>query len=196
MTRILCSTVFPALLFASLGCTVDFEDHVFDDDALEKEKGEGSGGTEVLSECEAFCADSATICPFGGKLGYASELECLTLCDDYSDEEMECRIVHLRFADEDPEGHCKHTLEDGGGICPDARPSPCDTFCEDSATICPFGEVTGYADAEECLSLCKGYSAEELECRLVHLVFADEDRPVHCPHTLEDGGGSCPDATR
>jgi hypothetical protein len=185
-----------ALPLGSLSCSVDFDDYVFDDDALEREQGGGTGGTQEVSECENFCQDSPATCPFGTNLGYASEAACLSLCAGYSAEQLECRIVHLRFAGDDPEVHCAHTLEDGGGTCPDARPAPCETFCLDSASTCPFGSANGYTDAEECRNLCEGYSAAELECRLVHLVFAEDDADGHCKHTLEDGGGVCPDATR
>jgi hypothetical protein len=196
MKQVLLTTTLLTLLLGALGCAVDFEDYVFDDDALEQVQGEGTGGTEAASECETFCQDSPDTCPFGTNLGYTSEAVCLSLCEGYSDEELECRIVHLRFAGDDPDVHCPHTLEDGGGTCPDARPDQCETFCLDSAITCPFGQENGYLDAEECSSLCAGYSPEELECRLVHLVFAEDDQATHCKHTLEDGGGVCPDSTQ
>jgi hypothetical protein len=42
------------------------------------------------------------------------------MCGDYTDDQKECRIVHLAFAEDDPDAHCPHTLPEGGGVCADA----------------------------------------------------------------------------
>lgn len=204
-----------AFLGGSAACSVDFEDYVFDDEALEEAQGDGdgdgdtggtsgdgdgdgdgSGGRGILSECELFCGDSAVVCPFGGEDGYATPLECLNLCQGYSDDELDCRVEHIGLAETNPVTHCPHTLEDGGGVCPDASPTECELFCGDSAVTCPFGGVDGYASESECLSLCDGYSEEQRTCRIEHIGLAESNPRTHCPHTLEDGGGVCPDATR
>jgi hypothetical protein len=204
-------------LLGAAACSVDLDDFVYDDELLEEAQGDGdgdgdtggsngdgdgdgdgdgSGGRVALSECELFCADSAVVCPFGGEDGYASVLECVTLCGGYSEGELSCRVEHIGLAETNPVTHCPHTLEDGGGVCPDARPTECELFCADSAVACPFGGANGYASESECLNLCDGYSEAEMSCRVEHIGLAETNPITHCPHTLEDGGGVCPDATR
>lgn len=71
----------------------------------------------------------------------------------------------------------------------------CPQFCADSAVVCPFGAELGYADEDQCTSACATFDSTALECRLVELGKAEGDPEQHCPATLMDGGGICPDAT-
>jgi hypothetical protein len=129
-------------------------------------------------------------------LGYENATQCLELCEDYSNAQLECRVVHLNFAREDAATHCAHTLLNGAGVCEDATPDPCATFCADSEEICPFGEAPSYENLEQCQELCGEFTESQLDCRVVHLAFAEEGSPeTHCPHTWLDGGGTCEDAT-
>ncbi len=184
------------------GCAVDLDDFVYDDDEFEQAKaglGGGSGdGNEPSEFCLQLCEDSAEFCPFGSNLGYDSKEDCETSCAGYDAAALECRLVELTQAEDDPVDHCPATLLDGGGICPDQTPDPCTAFCNTSAEICPFGTELGYESETDCLELCATFSSENLRCREVHLGFAAEsaDAPLtHCPHTLLDGGGQCEDAT-
>lgn len=179
---------------ASSGCSVDFDGLNYDDTAFEAEKAkeETDGGDGDASQfCLDFCDDAGTFCGFGTELGYDDATDCLKECAEYSDEELECRLVEVRAAEDDPATHCPNTLADGGENCAQTLADLCEEFCGDSATICPFGSL-GYASEQQCLDVCGRLPEASLGCRITHLGFArDIDAAVHCPHTLADGGGKC-----
>lgn len=70
----------------------------------------------------------------------------------------------------------------------------CIKFCDDQEEICGFDQEFRYASKDDCLMLCSGYFENELSCRIEHLEFAIDGPVTHCPHTIEDGGNTCPDA--
>ena len=207
--------LFVCLLVA--GCSVNFDGFVYDDEALKDElddgdgsggrvngdgDGDGSGGGENgdgdgdTGFCATFCKDSAQFCEFGSELGYESAAECRSACASFDTTALECRLVELAKAEDDPDTHCPATLVDGAGICPDAAPDACAEFCAELGLTCAFGSELGYASLAECTELCADFDKNALDCRVIHLGFAQQGDPeTHCLHTLLDGGGVCPDAT-
>jgi len=178
------------LLVLSLAgaCSVNFDGLSYE--ATSGDSGNGGAGENVF--CLDFCDDAEEFCPFDTELGYDDRDTCLEQCDGYTDEQLECRLVEMSGAEEDPDTHCPSTLPAGGEACPDATPDPCTEFCDDSATICPFGSDAGYASNEDCLSVCARLPEKSFTCRVVHLRYALEiNATTHCPHTVEDGGGVC-----
>lgn len=182
-------TLFTSALLLTLtlgnACTVNFDGLSYDGDT-------GNGGTGESQFCLDFCDDAEDFCGFDTELGYDDRDTCLADCAGYADDQLECRLVEMSGAETDPETHCPGTLLDGGEACPDATPDPCASFCADSATICPFGSDAGYPSQDNCLSVCARLPQQSLNCRVVHLGYArDIDAQKHCPHTTEDGGGTC-----
>ncbi len=189
-------------------CSVDFDGFVYNDDQFKDAQdnlggspgdgdtggdGDTDTGDEPSSFCLQLCDDSEELCPYGTDLGYKDRNECLSVCKGLPVSALECRLVELLSADEDPETHCPATLEDGGGVC--EALDPCYGFCNDASEICRFGEEGGYADEADCLDSCSQYDEKQLKCRITHLGFAADkdgkDAKTHCPHTLLDGGGVC-----
>lgn len=91
----------------------------------------------------------------------------------------------------------KKLAEEEGGDGDKASPVAsveCVQFCDDQEEICGFEEERRYESKNDCLTLCAGYFESELSCRITHLDFARDGAATHCPHTIEDGGNTCPDA--
>lgn len=171
-----------------------------DGDTGDGDMGDGTGGGEAnpnQTACEDFCETSETTCPFGQPAGYPNADECLRACLEYPIDALECRVFQQSLINASNAAQkCPETLPEGGTECADARPSPCNNFCSGQAITCPFGQVGSYASRTECLNFCEGYDEEQRKCRQTHLNFAVTGDPkAHCPHTLPDGGGQCPDAT-
>lgn len=81
-----------------------------------------------------------------------------------------------------------------GDKAPPVASEECVQFCNDQEEICGFEEELRYESKSDCLTLCAGYFEEELECRIDHVDFARDSPGTHCPHTIEDGGNTCPNA--
>jgi hypothetical protein len=91
-----------------------------------------------------------------------------------------------------------HAGQNGGNVCVDEPPSPCDRFCANVVESCT-GDYQVYDNAEACLSACSEFSqdgnfgdasGDTIQCRDRHAQLAFND-PVLCLGAAVDGGGVC-----
>ena len=79
--------------------------------------GEGSESSSggVNQACVDFCSDFLDTCSnfddYNGMDG------CLMTCDAFDQAELDCRVMHVGLAQDDPDTHCPHASRDGGGVC-------------------------------------------------------------------------------
>ncbi len=183
------------VLLSVSACSVDLDGFVYDDDKLAEAQGEGDDDPIVSQECIDFCDGAEEICGFGTSIGYETRRDCLELCDGYFPTELDCRVTHLGFAEDVPENHCPHTLEDGGGQCPDAQVNSCDRFCLRAESACSFaeGDDERFGGRNLCQEACESFSGNGLECRFVELGKAENGSAEACRELLPDDGSACAD---
>ncbi len=88
------------------------------DTGTASDTGTGSGGTTGgAGACAAFCADFIATCGDTSN-NYGTEAECVTTCEGMSQEQVDCRVMHLGLAKNNAAMHCPHADLDGGGVCP------------------------------------------------------------------------------
>lgn len=79
---------------------------------------------DCMSLCTTFCTDAIATCT-GANEVYADMATCEAACADFvigdegdsSGNTLECRFTHLDLAMADPDTHCSHISEAGGGVC-------------------------------------------------------------------------------
>ncbi len=79
--------------------------------------GGATGTTGGAGVCATFCADFIATCD-GVSNNYGSEADCVTACEGMTQEQVDCRVMHLGLAQNDAATHCPHADLDGGGVCP------------------------------------------------------------------------------
>ncbi len=161
------------------------------------------------TRCDAYCDLALANCT-GGNLLYTNRAECQAACaeitalgeeGDTSGDTLECRIYHLGDpASADPATHCPHGGPDGGGVCADPPPAPCEVYCDNVLTHCTGADAL-YADEAECMAACAlipatgqegDTSGNTLQCRTYHAGDpAAADPSLHCPHASLSGGDVC-----
>ena len=61
-----------------------------------------------------------------------------------------------------PDVHCAHAAPDGGGVCVDAEPTLCQTYCDLAEATCTDANAIDFG-VEECLTVCGTWTAGEQE---------------------------------
>ncbi len=179
-----------------------------------------SGGDSCGTWCDNYCYLSATNCS-GGNALYASDAECQTACDNFSNgglpgatdgDSVQCRIYHLGVAGSDGDTsaavHCPHGATDGGGVCVAALGETCAnpflmegvSFSASASTVGASGNY-GYA-AGECPGESSGWGAGSSDhvyaatpsfdgTWLVTLTGASFDSNLYVVTDCDDIGNSC-----
>ena len=164
---------------------------------------------EPLTPCETYCELTTANCTEDNAITYGDD-GCLADCAAWPEGEegdmgginsVHCRIYHAGAAAEDAATHCPHAGPDGGGVCVDPPPpTPCEIYCDLTATNCTEDNAITYGD-EGCLADCAAWPEGEegdvagntTQCRIYHAGAAADDAGLHCPHAGPDGGGVCVD---
>jgi hemoglobin len=167
------------------------------------------------SLCDTYCDLASTNCSGDNVIDWGTG-DCQAACAAYpADAEegatggnsVQCRIYHLGVAGSDGDTsaavHCPHGSVDGGGVCADAEPTLCDTYCDLAETNCTGDNVIDFG-TDGCQASCALYPADgedgaaggdSVQCRIYHLGVAGSDgdtsAAVHCPHGSVGGGGVC-----
>ncbi len=193
LTRLLTTSLLCAL--PTVACAVDFEGYTFDDDALAELESRDEPPEGTSERCIEFCDNQEEICGFGMEGTYESKSDCFALCSGYFDIELDCRENHLDFARSGPETHCPHTVEDGGGQCPDAQTTSCDRYCLRAEEACGFDEDDSglFPNFGGCRDACEEFADNELECRFGELGRAEEGETERCLDLRPDAGTRCSD---
>ena len=159
--------------------------------------------------CDAYCAMQEKNCTDENAIDFGDK-SCADACGswaegapgDASGNTAHCRLYHASDpAANDPAVHCPHASPDGGGVCVDAEPTVCETYCATQAKNCTGENAIDFGDkdcAEACGSWAEGTegdtSGNTTHCRLYHAGDPASKAPeVHCPHASPDGGGVCVD---
>jgi hypothetical protein len=175
--------------------------------------GAGPGGGNLCgSDCESFCYLLETVCPGTYDLNnLESTDECLDKCRALRDEPnfdvnayydtdtVECRIIHLANATNDP-SHCGHGDFKSTDHCfpPPSEDPDCNEFCRMAMGVCK-DENQVYDDAATCVATCQalplGSNTDRIEntvgCRHYHTFNSVPSPEIHCSHTGPTGAGHC-----
>lgn len=167
---------------------------------------DGDGVCVDATLCDTYC-DTVMMNCTGGNAQFESRDSCLAFCieleegaeGDSSGNTVNCRLYHGGDPSAlDPDFHCAHAGREGGQVCIDDPPNPCNRFCANVIESCT-GDFAVYDGVDDCLTACEGYSQEgnfgdssgdTLQCRDRHAQLAFDD-PVLCLAAATDGGGIC-----
>ena len=172
----------------------------------------GTDMTDVVERtvCDDYCDTIETNCT-GANAQYTDRDECMTTCatlpegmdGDTAGDSAYCRLYHGGDpATADPAFHCLHAGPDGGGVCVEAGPTPCDRFCGNAIENCA-GDYQIYENVAACTATCLNYattgdfgddSGDTIQCRDRYAQLAVDDA-ILCLLAAEDGGGVCVDDT-
>jgi hypothetical protein len=172
------------------------------------------GGDWCGNECENYCSLYSLACS-----REPEQVRCVEQCaglrdngklhatDDHEGDSLQCRLVHVSSAPDDPVYHCGHArLVHPSKFCNDdafAEPllPTCTDFCKLVTNVCT-GTLEVYEDAEQCKALCEHFDPGKnsdtsgqntLGCRKYHAYNAFGDPVTHCPHVGPGGGKVCGD---
>ena len=167
---------------------------------------DGGGVCVDITLCDTYC-DTIMMNCVDDNAQFESRDACMTFCADLPEgtegdvngNSVQCRIYHGSDPSAlDPDFHCMHAGEDGGNVCVDTPPTPCDRFCANVVESCT-GDYQVYENSEACLSACEGFSpdgnfgdasGDTIQCRDRHAQLAFND-PVLGLAAAPDGGGVC-----
>ena len=99
--------------------------------------GEAAGTEPEETLCDRYCDTIATHC-VDDHAQFDSRDACIEFCEtlpegnegDTRGDTAHCRLYHDGDPSAlDPVFHCLHAGEDGGGVCVDEPPRPCDRLC-------------------------------------------------------------------
>ncbi|MBR57263.1 MAG: hypothetical protein CMH54_04310, partial [Myxococcales bacterium] len=152
---------------------------------------ECTGLTPTASLCDTYCGLAEANCTDDNAIDFGDD-DCATACAAYSTDggdgdaggdTVQCRIYHLGVAADDPATHCPHGNVEGGGVCVDAEPTLCDTYCDLASNNCTDDNAIDFGD-DDCATACAAYSADgtdgdaggdTVQCRIYHLGVAADD---------------------
>jgi hypothetical protein len=165
----------------------------------------GNAGASASLTCDAYCTAIMANCT-GGNLQFENNAQCLAVCATYPegtladtvDNTLGCRLYHATAAATGAALHCPHAGPAGGGA------TFCGTNCEGYCNIMLEVCDAEYADANECLTTCEGFTNFEttsysyqsaqpgntFECRLKHASNA-ATADSHCAHAGENPTDIC-----
>ena len=161
----------------------------------------------VAEPCGDYCEGMETICTGDNAVDFG-EMGCFKTCVGYeigaegdtAGNSLACRLYHLNVAGQEaPEMHCPHASPEGGGVCVDAEPTACDTYCGLMEANCTGDNAVDFG-ADGCLAACGMWAegtegdtdGDSVQCRIYHATVAGEmDPETHCPHASPEGGGVC-----
>lgn len=172
----------------------------------------GPGGGDPVDGCGGNCASwcqlGLAICPDQFEGLQDCEAVCESIPDtgdfnldaNYTTDTVQCRIIHLMAALDDPTTHCPHTQllstnfcdGDGGGEV------SCDSYCTLAMASCTAEDAV-YESFEQCQAVCavlppgeaSDQSQNTVGCRSYHASVAAELPGVHCDHAGPGGDGVC-----
>lgn len=160
-------------------------------------------GTTQIPICVQYCDALDANC---STLEYKNRDECLKACafmkegnEGDKDDTVGCRLAFAKAAKQGDKADCKKASAFGGTACGD----PCATFCRMNDKMCISGSDASskpYTSESSCFETCKTapiaydpngeegpdqtfQGADDLNCRMFHLILAIDDRAVHCAHT-------------
>ncbi len=158
--------------------------------------------TEASPECAIYCDKAQEFCTAGNTL-FSSQAQCFSTCatypkggleNDFVGDTVQCRVYHLTLAaSSDPNTHCPHASQGGGGMC--EGPAPCGEYCGLFLEGCNR-TTQDYAGLDECLMTCDAFAQngrgamatdDTVQCRLEHLRNLGQNTEERCEEAGPDG---------
>ncbi|HKQ67918.1 MAG TPA: hypothetical protein VJT73_01200 [Polyangiaceae bacterium] len=170
----------------------------------------GPGGNKACgSNCASYCRLYAAACEAVSPTPAHCEAACGALLDtekfdvaaDHAGDTLQCRLVHVSSAANDPAGHCPHSkIANPTDWCVSEKPmaATCPDYCRAVMATCQ-GPQAVYESAKQCADVCAVLPVGEpgdqkldtVTCRKYHSFNSVAAPVAHCPHAGPGGDGHC-----